>query len=102
MLYCIQKGSENMLIKVICVTDSYHEPSYYFENGSSIYHSEDEFLNMMCKPHTGDYSLYKLFIEDFGTEEEEENYNFIASFEDMTYEEIKSNFPKLYQICLGI
>lgn len=91
-----------MLIKVIRVTDFGHEPSYYFENGFAISHSEDEFLNMMCKSHTEDYSLYKLFIEDFGTEEEEEIYDFIASFEDMTYEEIKSNFPKLYQICLGI
>lgn len=90
------------MIKVICITDCYHEPSYYFENGFAISHSQDEFLNMVCKPHTEDYWLFKLSIEDFEAEEDREIYDFIVSFDGMTYEEVENNFPKLYQICLGI
>lgn len=85
------------MIKVICVTDCHH-PSYFFENGYSISHSEEEFIDMMCKPHTENYSLFYIFIESF--EEDEESYDFIESFERMTVEEIKNNFSKLYQIYL--
>ena len=88
------------MIRVIAIDDGYHEPSYFFENGFAILHCEDEFINMMCKPHTEDYHLYKIFIDWF--EEDEEIYGFIESFERMTYEQIQKNFQKLYDIYLEI
>ncbi len=83
-------------MKIIEITDGYHEPTYYLENETEI-HERDEFLNFLCKPHSEKYKVYTIYCEDL-EEISLTQYELVANYGTLKYPNNKENFKKLFSI----
>ena len=80
---------------VICITDGYHEPTYYFDDGLDIY-TQEEMLRILCQPHQTNFVMLTIHFDDI--DEDDDDYIFLNSFEYMSKKERIENFNRLLEL----
>ena len=83
---------------IICLTDGYHEPHYYFQFGDDKY-GELHLTEFLCQPHEITYFFFTIYYDDIS--EESDEYIFLCNFETMNKKDRIKNFDKLVKIYRG-
>ena len=83
---------------IICISDGYHEPHYYFQFGDDKY-SDHHIMNFLCEPHKKEYIILTIYCEDL--DEDSDQYEFLCEFETMNRKDRIKNFEKLASIYYG-
>lgn len=83
---------------IICLTDGYHDPHYYFQFGNDKY-GDAHLTQFLCEPHKITYSLFTIYYDDI--EEDSDEYFFLCNFERMNKKDRNENFNKLLKIYYG-
>lgn len=84
-----------MIKMVFEITDGYHEPDFYFEDGN-VLNGYEEFINFLCMPHSDTFIFRRISREDFDEDSEEDI--FLDSFVRGEYEQRIEKFHVLVEL----
>lgn len=85
-----------MKIRIISISDGYHEPDFYFEDGRCVY-DEEELYKILLAPHEEHYTISKIWFDDIDEDESPEDFSFVGNYDDDVPHNTE-NFEKLYKI----
>lgn len=81
---------------IVKLTDGYHTPQYYFEDGTFIYEDDETIIHFLCKPHEVEYSFITIYFDDI--ECDSDDFITLANFQSMNAYERLINFSMLSDI----
>lgn len=86
-----------MTIRIIEISDGYHDSSYFFENGRVLTQDNKEFINFLSKPHSEEYIIKTIHFDDIDADSED--FKILEKFEILIeQEQRKKEFEKIWQI----